>query len=982
MSGEKKRVGLRIGPESVRFSFDGREYVGQRGDSAASALLARGVRVFGRSVKYHRPRGLFAVGPEEPNALFGIGEPPAIVPNVVATQIEIDDDMSLRSQNRWPTLRYDLASMLQATRGAFGAGFYYKTFIWPSWRRYEGIIRRLAGLGTAPGVAQGPPAIVEHLSCDVLVGGAGPAGLSAALAAARSGAQVVICERESTIGGELEFEKAIIDGAAAAEWLAKTKTELIDRGARLLTRTTIVGGTDGLVVAHARSNGVRRSETLYRMRPGRFVVASGAVERSIAFVDNDRPGVVLLSAAERMMVRYGVAIGDRPVIFGNHHRIYAAALRLIEAGIRVRAVVDSRSARSIEADPGAVVPRSSLVRAGVECLCEHAVVAARGRTAVAGAWVEPLAPSNGRRRIDCNAILVSGGWSPNLQVTLHEAGARRFSPSIADFTADDQPDWRIATGAANGELELGTVMSNSYAVGARAARAMGHDRDAGAAPNADGDRSPDLVPFWRSPATRRQESRQFVDLQNDVTVADLRQALAEGFTHIEHVKRYTTLGTGTDQGRACAVLGAAIVSELRGVGMHEVGVSRTRIPYHPVAIGVLVGSRSGARWRVTRRTPLHECHLAHGAVMEPAGHWIRPRFYRTNGPDARSAGLVEAAHVRTSGGIFDGSTLGKIEIAGTDAAAFLDRLYLTRASTIEVGRSRYMVSLREDGMVLDDGVVLRLAPDRFVATTSTGHADRMLSHFEFYRDTEWGGAEVAIVDVTDAWAVIVVAGPRSRETLAFVLGAAWKRELAQMAHMEFAAGAWRERELRVVRASFSGELAYELHCRPEIAASTWESFVEAGLAPYGLEALEILRLEKGYLSGSEINGQTTPLDLCLARHLQPGHRCVGRALLDRPAFREPARPVLVGLRASDGASSISAGAQITATDAPNRSLGHVTAATFSPMLREWIGLGLVSRTVANEGATLLARDPLQGHDTEVRITRSVHFDPLGERLRS
>ena len=978
----KKRVGLRIGSEPVRFFFDGREYTGQRGDCAASALLAQGVRIFGRSVKYHRPRGLLAVGPEEPSALFSVGEPPLIVPNVSATQIEIENDLTLRSQNRWPTLCYDLGSLLRVTSGVFGAGFYYKTFIWPSWRRYEGVIRRLAGLGAAPESADCPPATVEHVSCDVLVGGAGPGGLSAALAAARAGAFVVICERELSIGGELEFETATVDGAAAAEWIAKTKAELLDRGARLLTRTPIVGGSDGMVIAHSQSKGARGIATVYRIRPSFFVVATGAVEHSIAFVDNDKPGIVLLGAAERLMVRYGVVVGERPVIFGNHNRIYATAWRLIEAGVRVRAVVDSRSPSAIGGDSAVGDRRAALARAGVECLFEHAVAAAVGRLAVTGARIESLQSPSGHRQFDCDAILVSGGWSPSLQATLHEGGSRCFSPPIADFVARDQPERRSPTGAADGEMDLSAVIASGYSIGTKAARTTGHTRDAGAAPKAEGDCSPGLIPFWRAPATRRNERKQYVDLQNDVTVADLRQAVAEGFTHIEHVKRYTTLGTGTDQGRACSALGAAIVAEFRGVAMCEVGGSRTRMPYQPLPLSALLGNRSGEKWRVTRRTPLHDWHVANSGIMESAGHWMRPRFYEVNGPDARSAGLVEAARVRASGGLFDGSTLGKIEIAGKHAAGFLDRLYLAKASTIKVGRCKYMVNLREDGMVLDDGILMRIDRDRFLATTSTGHADGILSHFEFFRDTEWSGVEVEIATVTDAWAVIVVAGPKIRKALSLVLGEAWTQNLARLAHMELATGFWLERDLRIVRASFSGELAYELHCRPEIAGSLWQALIDAGLAPYGLEALEILRLEKGYLSASEINGHTTPFDLGFSRHLLQESRCVGSTMLDRPAFRDPTRPILVGLRACDGMSPVSVGAQITAGGVSNQSLGYVTAATFSPMLREWIGLGLVSRAFATDGTVLLARDQLQGRDTGIRITHPVHFDPLGERMRA
>jgi len=975
------RIGRRLHGGSIRFSFDGREYTAQRGDTAASALLAHGVRLLGRSVKYRRPRGLLAAGPEEPNALLTVGSPPTVIPNVPAPQLVLRDGLVLRSQNRWPSLRYDVASLLQAGGGFFGAGFYYKTFIWPSWRRYEKIIRNLAGRGEAPGAANMAPPSIEHLSCDVLIAGAGPAGLVAALAAARMGAHVVICEREPEVGGELEFESATIDGRGAADWIKSVTAELARRGARLLTETTVVGGSDGLVIAHGEPGGLVGRNAIYRIRPHRFVIAMGALERPIAFVDNDRPGVMLLGAAERLLARYGVAASRRPLLFGNHDRLYAAAARLLAGGVRACAIVDSRSEAAVAGGGATGDARKKLALAGIPCLFEHAVIAAEGRI-VRGAKIAPLQSPSSVRRLDCDAILVSGGWSPAIHAGLHEDGARRYVEGVAAFVADRQPDWRLTAGGASGKLELAAVMAEAFAAGERAARASGATGSAGQLPEAGGDGAPGHVAFWRSPASPSQEKRQFVDFQNDVTVADLRQALAEGFIDIEHIKRYTTLGVGTEQGRTSNVLGAAIVAELRGVGLPDVGVSRTRPPYHPITLAALAGHRLGQNLRVVRRTPLHEWHQAHGGVLEPAGYWMRTRFYRANGADAFAAGIAEAARVRARGGILDGSTLGKIEVAGRDAAHFLDLLYLTKASTIKVGRSKYMVNLREDGMVLDDGIVLRLADDRYLATTSSGHAEHMLSHFEYYRDTEWSGANVVLTNVTEAWAVIVVAGPTSRDTLQAVLGEAWQADLERLRHMDFATGRWLGGELRALRASFSGELAFELHCRPDIALPLWEALADAGLSPYGLEALDILRLEKGYLTDAELTGQTTPLDLGMEGLVKLGNPCIGRALLDRPAFHESSRPKLVGLRAADGRTTILGGAQIAAANVPNRSLGYITASVYSPALHEWIALALIARSFSAEGTLLVARDPLRGGDVQVRVTPPVHFDPTGERMKS
>jgi glycine cleavage system aminomethyltransferase T len=739
-----------------------------------------------------------------------------------------------------------------------------------------------------------------------------------------------------------------------------------------------------MVIAHREPGGLPGANTVFKVRATAFVIAMGSVERPITFIDNDRPGVMLLSAAERYLARFGVRVGSDVVVFANHDRAYTSAARLLAGGLRVRAIVDTRSESEFAAGGEfAARARAELSRAGVECLLEHAVIAAVGGAAgMKGAIVGARSISGNSRSIACDALLVSGGWTPAVNAGTQDGGALRFSNDARAFTAAAQPAWRQSAGAADGMLELSDALASGHSAGDRAARYAGAQGSAGSAPRATGDSTPRLVPFWRSPANRSAEKRQFVDFQNDVTVADLRQALEEGFIDIEHIKRYTTLGVGTEQGSTGNFLGTMIVAELKGERVTEVGASRLRPPYHPVTLRSLAGHRVGLALRVARRTPLHDWHVAHGAALESMGLWMRPRYYRANGCDAYTAGVIEATRVRASGGITDGSTLGKIEIAGADAGAFLDRLYLTKASSIKAGRGKYMVNLREDGMVLDDGLVLRLSDDRFFATTSSAHAEGILSHLEYYCETEFAGQKVSVTDVTEAWAVIVVAGPESRATLFRVLGSEWQALLRRLAHMEFLAGRWREREVRVLRASFSGELAYELHCRPEIALQLWQALVDAGLSPYGLEALDILRIEKGYLASSEINGQTTPFDLGMQSLVKIGNSCVGSNLLDRAAFHEPTRPCLVGLRAEDGHGKFLAGAQLTAPNGSNRPCGFVTSSAFSPALGEWIGLGLAARSLATDASVLVARDPVRGGDTTVRVVSPVHFDSAGARLKS
>jgi len=996
------RRGSRLTDQRLTFTFDGRQFVAQQGDTAASALLANGVQLMGRSVKARRLRGVLTAGPEEPNALLTVGAGPDVIPNVPATQLVLREGLVLRSQNRWPSLRYDVASLLQAGGGLFSAGFYYKTFIWPSWHAYEGLIRSLAGLGEAPKACSLPLVPVEHFSCDVLVAGGGPAGLIAARSAARTGARVVICEREPAFGGELEFETAVIEGQPSAQWIRSVVAELTALGVRQLLDTAVVGSGGGQIIAHAEPGGLAGRNALYRIRPRKFVMAMGSTERPLVFVDNDRPGVMLLGAAERYLARYGVKVGQSVVIFANHQRAYAAALRLKAAGIDVRAVVDTR----------AYPAPDEVIQAGVTCLTHHAVIAATGGTTVTGAEIADRSGRTSPRVIPCDAILMSGGWTPAMHAATQDGGVREFVPGIAAFVGAEQPDWRISAGAGNGVFELAAIVAEATNAGrvageratagglasaahratagarhSRTADNMGAERTADGVPgdsaatrNAVGDPAPGLMPFWRAECSRSQEKRQFVDFQNDVSVADLRTAVEEGFTDIEHAKRYTALGFGTDQARLSGALGAAIIGELRGKTLSEVGTSRLRQPYHPVTMRSLAALKHGPTLRIERHTPLHDWHVNNGGVMESMGLWQRPRYYRENGNSPSAASIVEAKRVRTTGGIADASTLGKIEISGPDAAAFLDYVYMTRASTLKVGRSRYGVNLREDGMVLDDGLILRIAPDRFRVTTSTGHAGHMLSQFEFYRATDWSHAALALTDVTDAWAVIAVAGPASRRRVLETVDSESRVTINALKHMDFCTALFAGAELQVLRATFSGELGFEIHCNPELAVPVWQALIASGMQPYGLEALDILRIEKGYLTHSELNGQTTPFDLGMQGLMKRDDDFVGRPLLQRPAFHEQSRPRLVGLRAVNPGAQFLGGAQITTRTDLNHACGFITSSTFSPALNEWIGLALVARSVA-EGEELVARDPVRAGDTAVRVTSPVHYDSTGELMR-
>ncbi len=965
---------------TCRFTFDRQSLRGFAGDTLASALLANGVHLIGRSTKCRRPRGIFTAGPEEPNALGTLDPGDRQIPNVPLTVAPLADGLVFASQNRWPSLRFDLSSIAGVAGARFGAGFYYKTFMWPAWRWYEPLIRGLAGLGCAPKIGVDRPPRERHLDCDVLVVGGGAAGLSAARAAASRGAKVVLCEQDSSLGGELQFETATIDGRASSRWLIDSERELRVAGVELLTGTAVVGCYDDLLLALCQPAGYPgEADELLHIRAAARVLATGATERAIAFAGNDRPGVMLLGAVERFAARFAVRAGNEAVLFANHDRVYCAAQRLREAGIRIAAIVDPRARPEL-----AVL--EELERGGVRICNEQVVEQVLGGHRVSGVIVRHRDGVGTPTRISCDVLGASGGWTPALQLATQSGLAQRYDAQLGAFIPVSESATVIPAGAARGKLELAAALADGTAAGAVAATAAGRDAAPAERPAlVSADPAPAVMPFWR--VVGGDEKRQFVDLQNDVTVSDLRQAVAEGFREIEHVKRYTALGVGTDQGKTSGLPGAAILAEFLGKPLAEVGVSRPRPPTRPIPLGVLAGFRGApGTVRPVRHTPLQADHVADGALMEPAGLWLRPRYYRDHGESLAAAAEFEAQRVRAAGGLFDASTLGKIEVAGPDAAAFLDRIYLARPSGIGIGRARYCVMLREDGMVLDDGLVLRLAAQHFLLTTSTHAAAAVLSHLEYHAACSAAELAVSCTDVTDAWAVIVVAGPRTRQLLRKVLPPAqWREPLEQLRHMDFHCGKWQSRPLRLLRASFSGELAYELHCAADAAPPLWRALrrhgAPDGVIPYGLEALDILRVEKGYLTSAEINGQVSPYDLRLDDMVKRSAPCIGSGLLARPALHEPSRPILVGLVAADATARLDAGAQLIAAARSTQSLGHVTSAVWSPALGRAVGLALLAREFAAHDREVVAADPLRARYTKARVTAAVHFDPTGERMR-
>ncbi len=971
----------------LHFRFDGQDHAGHAGDSLASALLADGVTLFGRSFKYHRPRGLLAAGPEEPNALVELRDGARQEPNIPATTIELFDGLVARSQNRFPSLRCDLAAVNGLLSPLLHAGFYYKTFMWPAsfWERlYEPLIRRAAGLGRAAGLPDPDGYQRATLFCDVLVIGGGPAGLAAARAAGRSGARVVLCDDNPLPGGRLLSEAETVADRPGADWAQAVAAELAELAdVRLLWRTTVFGLYDhGTYAALERvadhlpapAAGMPR-QRLWRIVARRAVLAAGATERPLVFGGNDRPGVMLAGAVRSYLNRYAVAPGRRLVLVTSGDDGWRTVADCLRLGVSVAAVVDRRASL-----PDHLTALAA--RAGARVFAGGAVAGTAGRLALRAVSIRD---AEGRtHRLAADVLAMAGGWNPTLGLTCHLGGKPAWSDAAAAFVPGALPPGLRVAGAVCGRFGLAAALADGARCGAEAAADCGFA--AALHPVALPDREP-AAPLWLPPPSRQPA---FVDFQHDVTAADVTLAHREGYRSVEHLKRYTTLGMATDQGRTANVNGLAIMAALTGRGIAETGTTRDRPPYAPVAIGALAGAHRGRDYRPARRTPSHDWATSAGAAFAEVGPWLRAQYFpRPGEADWLATVAREVQAVRGGVGVCDVSTLGRIELHGPDAAAFLDRVYANTMATLPVGRARYGLMLREDGFVMDDGTVARLAPDRFVLTTTTAHADAVLAHLEFCLQVLWPELDMQIVGVADRWAQFALAGPRARDVLAAVLAPG--TDVSDAAFPVMAAGTCRGFggvPVRLFRISFSGELAYEIAVPARQAEAALRTLLAAGaphgIVPYGTEAMSVMRIEKGHPAGGELNGQTTARDLGLGRLLSTRKDFIGRVLAQRPALLAAERPALVGLRPLERAARLHSGAHFLAPDAApslEADQGWVSSVAFSPTLGQWIGLGFLAHGAARHGERVRACDPLRGADVLVTVTPPCQFDPEGVRLR-
>ena len=977
----------------LAFRFNGRELQGVRGDTLASALLANGVHLVARSWKYHRPRGVMAAGVEEPNALVQLEQGARSVPNARATEVELYEGLQASSVNCYPGLERDWMALAGLAAGLLPAGFYYKTFMWPGrwWPAYERWIRRAAGLGTAPTSAD--PDIYERLyaHCDVLVVGGGPAGLSAALAASRRGARVILGDERARLGGSLHASAATIAGLPAREWLERTVTELArSPEVTLLERSTVFGYHDynELTIAQRLTDHLPLAaragprERLWKVRARQVVLATGAHERSLVFGNNDRPGVMLAHAVSTYLHAYGVRCGSRAVVFTNNDSAYRTALDLHAAGVPVAAVVDSRSHAGAAGE--------QLRVQGIEVIAGAVVVDTIGSLRLSAVHVMQFdghSLKGSARTLACDLLAVSGGFSPVVHLHAQSGGRPRWDAAACCFVPGPPVQAERSAGACNGALELADALGQGWQAGHDAATAAGLPADVEpaflAVQPGSGHIEP-LAALWRVPSPRKTK-KAFVDFQNDVTADDIALATREGYRSIELVKRYTAVGFGTDQGKLSNVNAMAIAAQVSGRSIEETGTTTYRPNYTPVTFGAIAGRETGALFDPERKTAIHSWHVEHGASFENVGQWKRPWYYPHTGESMHQAVRRECLAVRQAVGIMDVSTLGKLDAQGPDVTSFLDWFYTGSWADLKVGRCRLGLMCDENGMVMDDGVGVRLGERHFMLTTTTGGAARVLGWLERWRQTEWPKARVHLTSVTDQWAAIALAGPLSRQVLQSAgAGFDCSREAFPFLHLRIdtVAGV----PARVLRVSFSGELAYEIYVPADQGRAVWEALMRAGspfgITPYGTETMHVLRAEKGYIIvGQDTDGSVTPIDLGMERFISSTKDFLGKRSLARPDTSRADRKQLVGLLSEDPGRVLPEGAQIVQTPGgtpPVPMVGHVSSSYASAALGRSIALALVKSGRSRTGETVFVTLE-DGSFAPVRITSPVFYDPQGAR---
>ncbi|MFV0243631.1 MAG: 2Fe-2S iron-sulfur cluster-binding protein [Qingshengfaniella sp.] len=915
----------------IYFTFDGRRYAGFRGDTIASALLANGVRVVGRSFKYHRPRGVWGSWFDEPNAIFSVTLGDVTMPNMLGTTTLLEPGMSVRAVNAWPSAQNDIKGGLDLFHRFLGAGFYYKTFMAPDWHLFEPMIRRMAGLGVVDASLPGDYVSQQITDrCDLLVVGAGPAGLVAAEAAACAGKSVWLVEDHADLGGSLRRRGDRIEGQSVEDWITARCAAIEAAGGKILTRTTAFGAYDHGLFGLAREHGFGKAPTLYRLRAGACVLAAGAIDRPVTFASNDLPGVHSLEGALDYMGRYGVLLGGDIAIAANHSQVDQAAERMKAVGCRVSVI-----------DPAA------------------GCIAARGRKGVRGIG------QNGRH-VDCETILASAGWTPVVHLWRHAGGKLVWDDALATFRPAEPPENMRAVGAANGTFGLDQALAEGRAAGA-------------------GQAAPDFVsvfsltPVLPVPGTK---GRQWIDFQHDVTLKDVELAARENYVSVEHLKRYTTLGMASDQGKTSNIPGLAAMAAIQGKAIPEVGSTTFRPPFVPMPLELYHGHHRRQSFHPLKRLPLEDRHRAAGAVLGEYGGWLRPAWYGSG--SERDEVAREVRMVRATGGLLDASPLGKIEIMGPDAEAFVNFVYYNTMSTLKPGRLRYGFLLTERGVVYDDGVVFRMGPDRFVISSSSSHAEGVTGLLEGWRQDGNDPNRIFVHDTTNHWSTVTITGPSARAVTA-TLGLDVDLSSDAFPHMSFRETIWQGDPLRIARVSFTGEVSYEMSVRAGRVHELWDTLTRAGaeqnVRPIGLEAISVLRAEKGFIIiGKDTDGETMPHDLGFAvPRLRKSAAFVGDRSLHTDVANDPERRQMVGLAVASGAPMLATGAHIVEGKTP-RSIGIVTSSYDTTSIGRPIALALVDRGAGRHGEMVTVWH--MGQTTSATIIAPCAFDPKGDRIHA
>ncbi len=994
-------MGGRIDRETpLAFTFNGESFNGYAGDTLASALLAYGSFPLARSFKYHRPRGIYGAGAEEPNALVQLESGGRAQPNLRATQIELYGGLTATSVNAWPSVDFDLMRINDWLSPLFPAGFYYKTFMggglgagrW--WRLFEPFIRRAAGFGRAPTAPD--PDRYERMNahCDVLVVGGGPAGLSAALAAANRGCRVILADEQAEPGGDLLAGDRSIDDAPAMGWAAAALARLgAAPDVRVLDRTTVAGLYDDNFATAVESVGDRFGPgapnhlprlRLWRIRARQIVLATGAHERPYAFANNDTPGVMLGNALRHYAGRYAVVPGRQVLLGTNNDSAYRTARLLAQAGVGVT-LADAR-----ETPPAALADAARNAGAAVEAGC--AIAAVVGDRRVRGASIGRILPdgeiSGAPRLVETDLIGISGGWNPALHLASHRGAKPAWQEEQACFAPGDLTPLGVRTaGAVTGVGSLADCLEQGYAAGRDAARAAGHTKRTRKPALKTGDETATapIHPLWavtsRRPGSRRNKS--FVDLQNDVTVKDVALAARENYRSVEHLKRYTTLGMGTDQGKTANVTGLALMGMATGRTPEAVGTTTFRPPYTPIPFGALAGRDRGDLFDPVRETPMFDWHAANGAVFEDVGQWKRPYAYRRDGESLKAAIDREVRAVRNEAGVMDASTLGKIDLKGPDVATLLNRVYTNDWETLKVGRARYGLMCHEDGMIFDDGVTARLGDDHYVMTTTTGNAATVLNWLEMWLQTEWPDLQVFATSVTEAYATATVAGADGRKLVSGLESDIdWSDDA--FPHMAVRTGTVLGVPARVFRVSFSGEASYEINVPAHYGLALWQALIDGGATPYGTEAMHVLRAEKGFIIvGQETDGTVTPHDLGMGWAVSKRKDFIGKRSYGRPDTARADRKHLVGLLPLDSKTVLPEGGQIVsdpAQEPPMTMLGHVTSSYNSPSLNGGFALALLKNGRNRMGDTVHILRLDEGADP-ARVVAPTFYDKDGGRMR-